>query len=279
MAAGAVGAGPTASWTPNNQERPGMDRDAILKSMLTGVTPALSDDKVKSIGVAMKAFSDKQLGKMEEAGVRIWPFVKGMPPEYEVQKLADLKDPAAYDFQYRTVRISPASLEKGTITNHMRHELAHAWDDVRSGKHPKSLRKLKGDALLKEINLRAKEVLEGKPFESQSSKKLPPSKLSMQELLNDYSKTIDATQDKTLTFAHETTAEKHNRADVMEFYAEGYSVFHGFALDKQSMLFWLAKNFYDYLEDESKTYGLPAPSRAELEKTLDDTRKNWRNFQ
>jgi hypothetical protein len=50
-----------------------MDRETILKSMLSGVSPALSDDQLKSIRAAMKAFSVKQLQKMDEAGVRIWP--------------------------------------------------------------------------------------------------------------------------------------------------------------------------------------------------------------
>ena len=103
-----------------------MDRDAILKSMLGGVTPALDDARTKRIASAMKAFSDKQLNKMEAAGVRIWPFVKGLPPEYQVQKIDDLGGPADYNAQYRTVRVSPASMEKDSFTDFMRHELAHA---------------------------------------------------------------------------------------------------------------------------------------------------------
>ena len=56
-----------------------MDRGDILKSMLSGVNPALGDAQMKSIGTAMKAFSLKQLQKMEDAGVRIW--AEGNPPE------------------------------------------------------------------------------------------------------------------------------------------------------------------------------------------------------
>jgi hypothetical protein len=41
------------------------------------------------------------------------------------------------------VRISPASMAKGSAVNHLRHEFAHAWDNVRSGKNPQSLRKIK----------------------------------------------------------------------------------------------------------------------------------------
>src|SRR5437762_6516638 len=91
-------------------EEHSMSREAILKSMLTGVNPVLSDAQMKSIAVVMNAFSGKQLESMDGAGVRIWPFVKGLPPEYQVQNISDLGSPAEYNQQYRTIRISPASL-------------------------------------------------------------------------------------------------------------------------------------------------------------------------
>src|SRR5205823_6284198 len=54
---------------------------------------------------------------------------------------------------------------------------------------------------------------------------LPPGKkFSMQEMLDRYKKVLP---DKTKSFAHPSAADKHNAKDVMEFYAEGYSVFHG----------------------------------------------------
>ena len=250
-----------------------MSREAILKSMLTGVNPVLSDAQIKSIAVVMNAFSGKQLESMDGAGVRIWPFVKGLPPEYQVQNISDLGSPAEYNQQYRTIRISPASLEGGAITDFLRHELAHAWDNVKSGKNPKSLRKLKGDALVEELNRRAQE---SKPFESQSPNKLPPGKkFSMQEMLDRYKKVLP---DKTKSFAHPSTADKHNAKDVMEFYAEGYSVFHGNTQTSQGRMLWLAPELFDYLEQEAKGHGLVSPSRDLLKKVLDDTEKGWRNY-
>ena len=114
-----------------------MDPETILKSMLSGVSPALTDDQIKSIRTAMKAFSVKQLQKMDEGGVRIWPFVKGMPPEYPVSNMSDLQDPAAYNPQFRTIRITPTSLARAASTDFLRHEFAHAWDNVRTGKASK----------------------------------------------------------------------------------------------------------------------------------------------
>jgi hypothetical protein len=250
-----------------------MDRETILKSMLSGVSPALPDDQVKSIGTALKAFSVKQLQKMEEAGVRIWPFVKGMPPEYQVSSVPDLAEPAAYNPQFRIVRISPASLERGAITDFLRHELAHAWDNVRSLKSSKSLRKLKGDALLEEVNRRGKD---GPSFESQSGKKLPPGNLSMKEMLDAYTKVLKV--DRSKSFANPATAEKHLAANVMEFYAEGYSVFHGFTQSSQSRMLWLALDLFNFLDKEAKGDGLASPDREDLKKFLDENEKGWRNF-
>jgi hypothetical protein len=256
-----------------NQVEQNMDREAILKSMLGGVNPALDDTQMKSIASAMKAFTIKQLQKMEEAGVRIWPFVKGLPPEYQMESIPDLGSPAEYIHQFRTIRISPASLEKSAITDFLRHELAHAWDNVRTGKNPKSLRKLKGDALGNELNRRAQE---SEPFESQSKKKLPPGrKFSMQEMLDRYKQGLP---DKTKSFAHPSTAEKHNAKNVMEFYAEGYSVFHGTTQTSQGRMLWLAPELFGYLEQEAKGLGLLTPSRDALKKVLDGNEKGWRSY-
>jgi hypothetical protein len=250
-----------------------MDRESILKSMLSGVDPQPNDAQMKSIMAAMRAFSVKLLEKMEQAGVRIWPFVKGLPPEYGIDSIADLGTPAEYKFQFRTVRISPSSLEKGAATDFLRHELAHAWDDVRSGKNPKNLRKLKGDALSDELNRRAQAT---EAFESESKKKLhPANKYSMQEMLDRYKKVLP---DKTKTFANPSTADKHNSTNVMEFYAEGYSVYHGIYQTSQGRMLWLAPELFDYLEYESKLYGLLTLNREELKKVLDDNEKGWRDY-
>ena len=54
-----------------------MDRDKLIAGMLTGVSPALTAEQVATINAALRAFSDKQLTRMDDAGVRMWPFVKG----------------------------------------------------------------------------------------------------------------------------------------------------------------------------------------------------------
>lgn len=250
-----------------------MDRDDILKAMLSGVSPALGGDQEKRVMSAMKAFSVKQLQKMEEAGVRIWPFVKGLPPEFQINSIGDLGSPAEYKYQFRTIRISPTSMEKAGATDFLRHEFAHAWDEVRAGKGWKNLRKLKGDAISDELNRRATDKAD--VFESQSARKLLPSNKTMKEIFENYKKVLP---DKTYSFANPSTAEMHNTRNVMEFYAEGYSVFHGFHQTSQGRMMWLAPGLFGYLEKEAKDNGLPAPQRAELEKVLDDNHKDWRKY-
>jgi hypothetical protein len=252
-----------------------MDREAILKSMLGGVSPAPEEAQIKTIAAVMKAFSLKQLQKMEAAGVRLWPFTDSLPPEYKLS-IPDLTDPAAYHHPSRTIRISSASMERPAFADFLRHEMAHAWDNVRTGKNPKSLRNLKGDPLFAEVERRMQDTA---PFESQSAKKLPPAKkMSLTDMLDRYKKVLAGTQDKTKSFAHRATADKHNSTNVMEFYAEGYSVFHAYDQAGQSRMLWLAPELFGFLESEAKGEGQLSPSRDQLEKLLDDTEKNWRNY-
>jgi hypothetical protein len=256
------------------EEERAMDRDKLIAGMLTDVSPPLSTDQVAMIKAALKAFSDKQLTAMDDAGVRMWPFVKGLPPDIAQLSIKDLGAPAEYVYQTRVVRISPASLAKSSAVNDLRHEFAHAWDNVRSGKNLKSLRKLKPDAQIDEINARAAETA---PFGSDSLAKLPPAKQSMQDMADDYKKILEVDRDK-FSFAHDSTAPKHAAADVREFYAEGYSVFHGFSVDKQARMYWIARHFFDHLDQESKGLRLASPNRKSLEQTLDGIDKNWRSF-
>src|SRR5262245_55242523 len=103
-----------------------MDRDKLIAGWLTGVSPAISAEQVATIKAALKAFNDEQLTNMDKAGVRMWPFVTGLPPEIVPIAVDDLHAPAAYIYPYRVMRISPASLARPSLVNHLRHEFAHA---------------------------------------------------------------------------------------------------------------------------------------------------------
>jgi len=55
-------------------------------------------------------------------------------------------------------------------------------------------------------------------------------------------------------------------------------VFHGFCGLCQARLLRLAPELYDYLEQESKTYGLPAPNRGQLNKLFNDSYPGWKGY-
>jgi hypothetical protein len=252
--------------TSGEDER-AMDRDKLIDGMLTGVNPALSPDQLGAINAALKAFSDDQLTQMDAAGVRMWPNLKGLPPDIPQMHIDDLGTPAEYKYQFRVVRISPTSLATGSAVNHLRHEFAHAWDNVYSGKDLKSLRTMNPDKQADELNTRAKQPA---PFASDSSDKL-------QKLAAAYKQILAVDREK-FSFAHDSTAPKHATTNVREFYAEGYSVFHGLATDKQARMYWIARNFFAYLEEESKRLGLLPPKRELMETTLDGIDPKWRDF-
>jgi hypothetical protein len=249
-----------------------MDRTTILSDMLSGVDPPPDERVKKSLLSAMQAFSDKQLKQMNQAGVRFWPYVKGAPPEYKITGVPDLGAPAEYKKEFRTIRISPASLEKSSITDYLRHELAHAWDDVRNETNPPNVRELKGDALYKELIRLAQDK---QPLESQSQKKLEPGKLTLQEMLDRYVKVLP---EKDLSFAHPSTSGKHAASNTMEFYAEGYSVFHGFNTLCQARLLRFAPELYDYLEKDSQQFTLITPDRAGLNKLFNETYPKMKDY-
>jgi len=133
---------------------------------------------------------------------------------------------------------------------------------------------LKGDALLAELERRAQQ---SEPFESESKKKLAPDKTySMEEMLDRYRKLVKGLGDKTRTFANPGTADKHNARDVKEFYAEGYSVFHGNQQTSQGRMLWLVPELFKFLNHEAKGDGLPRPNTDVLKQVLDANDKGWR---
>ena len=97
----------------------------------------------------------------------------------------------------------------------------------------------------------------------------------MQEMLERYVKVLP---DKTKSFAHPSTADKHNAKNVMEFYAEGYSVFHGSNTACQGRMMWLAADLYNFLDQELKIDGLPSPDKEALKKDLDANEPGWRKY-
>ncbi|MGH7871425.1 MAG: hypothetical protein ACREQO_04305, partial [Candidatus Binatia bacterium] len=66
------------------------------------------------------------------------------------------------------------------------------------------------------------------------------------------------------SFANTKTDPEHVTSDVREFYAEGYSVFHGDNEDAQAQLLCDAPELYQLLENEANEGKLAVPDRGKL---------------
>ena len=102
-----------------------MDREAILNDMLRGWDPPPGDEIRKDLLYILGAFSPNQLDRMQRAGVRFW--TGGGPLAGNKAKVEVPAGKTQYLPQVRVVSLGP----KVSVPA-VRHELAHAWDHVRT---------------------------------------------------------------------------------------------------------------------------------------------------
>src|SRR4030095_973465 len=103
------------------------ERNKLLAAF-TGVADGV-EGQVETIGSAMNAFSLHQLRAMQNAGLRFWDG-GSLPPEFKDRvAVKNLSTPAEYVDLIHVIRIA-----RNATTDAIRHEMAHAWDHVRTGK-------------------------------------------------------------------------------------------------------------------------------------------------
>jgi hypothetical protein len=237
------------------------ERAKILTEFTDG--SGLSGRQLTQIKGAMRGFSLHQLREMRKAGVRFWD-PDSLPPEFSLN-VENLSTPAEYLNIFRVIRMGP-----NATTDAVRHELAHAWDHVRTGKvkpagkvSEKTLEKAAKNtpAFSSERNVKisTREISGGKEH---------PVRLTISEMLDRYRRWRLREQN----FDNPSTRESHSKKSVQEFYAEGYSVFHGASEWNQAMLLYYAPELYNMLEDEAKREGLDLPVRSNLEAIIKDQR-------
>jgi hypothetical protein len=204
---------------------------------------------------------------MDQAGVRFWPFPDSVPPEFErIVEVASLGSPAAYLAELRVIRVFPEQLDRGTAIGHIRHELAHAWDDLRNEASPRALDSLSDTHRRQAVLERSRER---RPLASDSPRRLPPHNLSMAQMLALY---LNRLPTREYSFANPGTAEAHAGRTVREFYAEGYSVFHGPHDTSKARLLRYAPELFGYLATEARGFGLTVPDRPALERLAAEMR-------
>jgi hypothetical protein len=247
-------------------------RAAVLKDMLRGATADEKKAWCKRLRRAMAGFSTGQLLKMKAAGVRFWRSGEYPPPfkgDYAPSK-PKRYEMARYQPNTRVIQWGPQA-----GVDEVRHELAHAWDHVRGGKVPR-LDNYKGQSLKKAVLAEAK-------LSSETAEK----RLTIEETVGNAKKKVglsiqdmfDRFMNRPVrsgsgwSFANTRTDPEHVLSGVKEFYAEGYSVFHGDNEDAQAQLLCDAPELYQMLENEAIEAKLTVPDRAKLTKNNQDNNR------
>jgi hypothetical protein len=244
---------------PVYKESEQKQRDQILQHMLRGVTDAEKQSWCKGLRRALGAFSTSQMRAMKSAGVRFWRAGEYPPPfkdEYAPKK-AGRTERARYQPEVRIIQWG----DKAGVDD-IRHELAHAWDHVRSGK-VQPLDAYKGAKLKKEISAPV-------TFSSETAEK----RLTVEEDVGGKKKKVGLSindmyrrfleRPATGLFGNPMTDPEEVQTNVREFYAEGYSVFHGDHEDAQAQLLCYAPELYQLLEKEAREAKLAIPDRGKL---------------
>ena len=83
-----------------------------------------------------------------------------------------------------------------------------------------------------------------------------------------YGRYVSRVPYRMFAFDNPGTKEGHSLRSVKEFYAEGYSVFHGPHKYSQARLLYYAPELFELLESEAQNEGLPIPNRTKLQEFI-----------
>ena len=248
-------------------------RNKILDHMTRDNNPPLSQQERDTFLAAMSSFSDKQLKKMDQAGVRFWRDPKGMPPDVPAQQ--DKMDSPHYSPSSRVIRPKDGSNTIGEAS--LRHELSHAWDDISNEKRKlKDVSEINHKDPLKENELQIAEIekrTQSPEMKSEEDRKISVNVDGKQKRMTIAEMREAALQRKPenntkATFAQDFQKETEPFSSNVEFYASGYAAFHGTDQRLQARLLFLAPELYSYLENEAKQNGLKLPNRKQLDQLI-----------
>jgi hypothetical protein len=206
----------------------------------------LDANLVKRLVSACDAFSNGQIDAMLRAGIRVWPMV-GSPSPYNGWQMPTPAARAAYTDHARVVLV-----RDNARTSDLRHELAHAWDHVKADK-------LRGrlDAMPREKRDRL--MKSPPPYWSENARESvtpqgarKPTQMTVQQMRDAYRKRLLSKEE---AFDNPDTREGYSRGSVQEFYAEGYSVYHGHCEACQARMLAFAPELFEALEREAKKHG------------------------
>jgi hypothetical protein len=248
--------GGEASTKQTTEEK---ERATLLAEFTRGAE--LPAQQVSRIASAMRAFSLQQLQAMRKAGVRFWA-PDSLPPEFKDSvQVENVSTPGQYLDTLRIIRMA-----KKATTDAIRHEMAHAWDHVRTGK-VRPIGKLQGkdfEKALKETPAFSSETEEKRATKETHEGKVRSVRIPISEMFERYKKWKLREQ----SFDNPSTREGYSKTSPKEFYAEGYSVFHGGKEWNQARLLYYAPELYELLEAEATQQGLAIPDRSKIAAAL-----------
>jgi hypothetical protein len=226
--------------------------ETLLDRMVAGMT--LHPGQRDRLLAAVRSFTVGQLGRMVDAGVRFWGPT-GVPPELagiveapEIREDAQAGARASYVPTARFIRV-----RRGSGPQQVMHELAHAWDNVRTGRLT-PLRRLLGardpaEALAAEAERTEDAMWTGaRTRHSTQDENGRRVRLTIAEMLQRYR---DRRVLRENRFGTPGTREGYSMRDAREFYAEGYAVFHGGDAEQRTRLREQAPELYHLLAREA----------------------------
>ena len=251
---------PSEDKKESKEEKEDKEREKLLAGFTDG--SALTPKQEGRIKAAMDAFSPHQLHAMQAAGLRFWQG-DSLPPEFAGRvERKNISTPAEYLDVIHVIRLA-----ENASTDAIRHEMAHAWDHVRTGK-VKPVGQLKDKDLEKAIANTPplySETKEKRATKETQAGKVRGVRLSMSDMLDRYKKNAPLREN---SFDNPSTRESYSKSSTREFYAEGYSVFHSGREWNQARLLYYAPELYELLETEAIQEGLPVPDRSKIEAAI-----------
>ena len=240
-------------------------RRKLIDHMLRGIEPPPADWQKARIEKALNPLSTKNLKKISKAGVRFW-YGDGMPEElsFVVSGTGNQlrgRQLAEYVPAARLIR-----LKQRTPTSQIRHEIAHAIDDLKDDpKGSKSIDKYKpnqrDDMVGKLVgfgsekaNIKLTTLVPDK-----TGKRWIKTEMSVRDMWSSRRPAI-----REQRFNSGTAKEGYSYKNPREFWAEGWAVFHGGNGTEQRKLLLNSPELFYALKFDAMKNGAPVPDERRL---------------
>lgn len=204
---------------------------------------------------AVRLFRASQLRRMRRAGVRFWGPT-GMPPELdgivqtpELPAGAPAGARASYTPTARVVRVRTTS-----PVSHIVHELAHAWDNLRSGRVRPVRSMLRGRDPAGAFEREHRRT--GSRWWSDSRRRHRTRDAGGRTVRMTISEMLEAYRGRRILrenrFGTPGTREGYSMRSTKEFYAEGFAVFHTGSLEQRDKLRAQAPELHHLIAREAR---------------------------